>query len=693
MKEPDKQPNNQPGATDGEAASSADLTSRLMQRHNQPIGLVDTNHAERFHERTAGWVARRFDLLDSWKTRYDTGDTPGTGDAKFIFAATPVQSGPAISSEALVTSAARQVARVPSVPSAPSTSSPAPREQYRVRRPVAPPTSTASASTPNTSSSPTPTPLATDSTQAPIAPEGQTENVSEAGTGSAGVAGSDLKFTTGPAPDRADRRGAEITTLSHENLQPMTRLNATNQISRSLDSAKALSATEVDGDKTPASRVDRSSLPVQSTQQATAPMASPPIAELPVTEPGVSQTARSLTLVSARTEDVSQENPASEAVPTRVGEIASPPGKPESSAVPPLRSPDSPPQQVQRQPLAGGRVDEPTGSLPLRIPRKPSPGSEELRQQIDSSPKPGQQHPSRVAERLGRQTDPPAVEGQPSLSSERSAPLTSPLPPRIQPKPLLVSEALRPAVATSPQQVQRQLSQSSHSSPGSEELPQPIEFSPQSVQPQSSPGAERLGRQTEPLRVQAQPSPGTERVVPLTGSLPLRIQRQPLPGGEEVPQHSDSPVQPNLEPVATQATNPDTAAVPVHFAAQRRLSTTEIRVASVNGPSPATVLRKAAEAPPPGDGLLMKSSGTTNATLPLKVNRSATPVEVIVARQAEDVSSAGASPAASATSQESPAAAKQPGSIDLDQLAEQVGRVLSRQLAVERERRGNKGWH
>ncbi len=692
MKEPDNQPNNQPGAADGEAASSADLTSRLMQRHSQPIGLVDTNHAERFHERTAGWVARRFDLLDSWKTRYDTGDTPGTGDGKFIFAATPVQSGPAISSEALVTSAARQVAR--SAP-APATSSPAPREQYRVRRHVAPPASTTSTSTPDTSSPRTSTPLVTDSTQAVNTPEGQTENVGDAGSGSAGAPGSDLKLATGPAPDRGDPRGAEITTRSGENLQSMTRLNATNQISRSVDSGEAFSAAEVDGDKTPASRVDRSSLLVPSnTQQATAPMASPPIAELPVSEPGVSQTARSLTLVSARTEDVSKENPASEAVPTPVGEVASPPDKAESSAASPLRNPDSAPQQVQRQPLpGGGQVDQATGPLPLRIQRKPPPGGEESRQQIDSSPEPGQQQPSPVAERLVGQTGPPRVEGQPSSSGERMAPLTGPLPLRIQPKPSPASEELRPPVESALQQVQRQSSQSSQSLPGSEELRQPVESSSQPVQPQSSAGAERLGQQTEPLRLQAQPSSGSERLTQLTGSLPLRIQRQPSSGIEELPQHSDSPVSHNQQsPVTDQASNPAIAEGPAHLAAEQRLSTSEIRVASVNGPSPTTVLRKAAEAPHSGDGLLMKSTGNTNATLPLKVNRSAIPVEVIVARQAEGVSSAGASPTASATSEESPAAAK-PGSIDLDQLAEQVGRVLSRQLAVERERRGNKGWH
>jgi hypothetical protein len=35
----------------------------------------------------------------------------------------------------------------------------------------------------------------------------------------------------------------------------------------------------------------------------------------------------------------------------------------------------------------------------------------------------------------------------------------------------------------------------------------------------------------------------------------------------------------------------------------------------------------------------------------------------------------------------------QSGSVDLEYLAEQVGRLLSKQLAVERERRGIKEWN
>jgi hypothetical protein len=64
-----------------------------------------------------------------------------------------------------------------------------------------------------------------------------------------------------------------------------------------------------------------------------------------------------------------------------------------------------------------------------------------------------------------------------------------------------------------------------------------------------------------------------------------------------------------------------------------------------------------------------------------------TPVESIMrtATSSEAVMRQGSSPSSSG---EAPS-----GSVDLEYLAEQVGRLLSKQLAVERERRGIKGWN
>src|SRR6185295_16979088 len=119
------------------------------------------------------------------------------------------------------TLAARQVAAsAPSVPSAPAASR---REQYRVRRHVATPTSAPHTSTPSTSSP------VTASTQVRHTPALQTENVDVARDGQVDVAGSDPKLPARSAPDRGDPRSAEITVNSRENVQPLTRLIAKNE--------------------------------------------------------------------------------------------------------------------------------------------------------------------------------------------------------------------------------------------------------------------------------------------------------------------------------------------------------------------------------------------------------------------------------------------------------------------------------
>jgi len=46
------------------------LIQRLLRRANEPIGVVNLRHAAQLGARTAGWIERRFELLDNWKTRY-----------------------------------------------------------------------------------------------------------------------------------------------------------------------------------------------------------------------------------------------------------------------------------------------------------------------------------------------------------------------------------------------------------------------------------------------------------------------------------------------------------------------------------------------------------------------------------------------------------------------------------------------
>jgi len=56
---------------------STGLGERLLRRHHEPIGVVDVNHPERIYDRTAGWIAQRFALLDHWKSRYENSDSAG----------------------------------------------------------------------------------------------------------------------------------------------------------------------------------------------------------------------------------------------------------------------------------------------------------------------------------------------------------------------------------------------------------------------------------------------------------------------------------------------------------------------------------------------------------------------------------------------------------------------------------------
>jgi len=134
---------------------STGLGERLLRRHHEPIGVVDVNHPERIYDRTEGWIAQRFALLDHWKSRYENSDSPGAVSGQLVLSRPRVQSNaPVVSAPVLsstqaprpnaVASAPPSVARLASSAPAVSTgpASPAvlaplslPRQQYRVRRP------------------------------------------------------------------------------------------------------------------------------------------------------------------------------------------------------------------------------------------------------------------------------------------------------------------------------------------------------------------------------------------------------------------------------------------------------------------------------------------------------------------------------------------------------------------------------
>ncbi len=71
------------------------LAERLLRRRAEPIGLIDVRQPQRIHARTAGWVARRFALLDHWRTRYggDEPAPPASGEMVLTAPVLPLREG------------------------------------------------------------------------------------------------------------------------------------------------------------------------------------------------------------------------------------------------------------------------------------------------------------------------------------------------------------------------------------------------------------------------------------------------------------------------------------------------------------------------------------------------------------------------------------------------------------------------
>ncbi len=67
---------------------SSELTTRLLQRYVEPLGVIGTRHPQQLQARTAGWIARRFGLLDHWR-RYESDESAPAADQNLVFAATP----------------------------------------------------------------------------------------------------------------------------------------------------------------------------------------------------------------------------------------------------------------------------------------------------------------------------------------------------------------------------------------------------------------------------------------------------------------------------------------------------------------------------------------------------------------------------------------------------------------------------
>jgi hypothetical protein len=215
--------------------------------------------------------------------------------------------------------------------------------------------------------------------------------------------------------------------------------------------------------------------------------------------------------------------------------------------------------------------------------------------------------------------------------------------------------------------------------------------------PLSRPGLDggSQGRGQLPLVQKAEPegviaSPGGARrrelgqssLIEVTpASVPMSIQRLPADEQSSSMQHID-------------ARSPDAVikglAKEEIRATRTVLTKPEIRATSPVMKKPEIIWRKSVDEPP-AERLSVGSSERTSEALPLAINRAAKS-EVVLFRQAEPASDKTESTLASSDVEAapSPALSMPADQIDLGELADRVGRLLSRQLAVERERRGIK---
>lgn len=60
---------------------SLELANRLLRRRTEPVGVINTHHPQQMYDRTAGLVARRFTMLDHWRTRYASGENSAASNS------------------------------------------------------------------------------------------------------------------------------------------------------------------------------------------------------------------------------------------------------------------------------------------------------------------------------------------------------------------------------------------------------------------------------------------------------------------------------------------------------------------------------------------------------------------------------------------------------------------------------------
>ncbi len=77
----------QSDAVESERPPNLALAERLLRRHAEPVGVIDVRRPQQLHARTAGWVARRFALLDHWRTRYGGDEQAPSANGEMVFTA------------------------------------------------------------------------------------------------------------------------------------------------------------------------------------------------------------------------------------------------------------------------------------------------------------------------------------------------------------------------------------------------------------------------------------------------------------------------------------------------------------------------------------------------------------------------------------------------------------------------------
>lgn len=157
------------GAGETGQEQSLELTDRLLRRRTEPVGVINTHHPLQMYDRTAGLVARRFAMLDHWRTRYAGAENPAgpKSDVGFDFALTSAPlaalrekgaaapqfsraAAPPVSPRSVTPgSSAQTIAQVPT-PASPTAAPPLMRVMRRAARPAdaAQPSSTPSSHSP-----------------------------------------------------------------------------------------------------------------------------------------------------------------------------------------------------------------------------------------------------------------------------------------------------------------------------------------------------------------------------------------------------------------------------------------------------------------------------------------------------------------------------------------------------------------